>query len=86
MQHTIGNKYKTSDNLISLLSTFQLKGKDYCVLITIADEKDTHYKGYNGNRYSHPIEVNNPYSLSEDEMNALTNGMGYEPYSKIVMI
>jgi hypothetical protein len=86
MPHATGNKYKTPDNLINLLSCFQLGGKDYSVLIAIGDETDADYRGYNGNRYSDPIEVNNPYNLTEDEMSALTNGKGYEPYSKIVMI
>lgn len=86
MPHRIGNKYITPDSLINLLSTFQLGGKSYCVLITVGDEKDKDYNGYNGNRYSEPIEVDNPYNLTDDEMNALTNGRVYEPYSKIVMI
>jgi hypothetical protein len=56
------------------------------VLISIGDDTDKHYRGYNGNRYAEPIEVNNPYNLTEDEMKTLTKGMGYEPNSLIVMI
>jgi hypothetical protein len=86
MLHATGNKYKTTDNLISLLSTFQLGGKDYCVLITIADDTDKDYRGYTGNRYADPIEVNNPYNLTADEMRALTSGRGCEMYSSMVTI
>lgn len=86
MLHAVGNKYKTPDNLISILSTFQLMGKDYCVLITVGDATDITYKGFNGNRYSDPIPVEDPYNVTRQEMDAMTRGKAFELYTHIVTI
>lgn len=81
MLHKTGNKYKTKDGLIGLLSTFQ-KGEDsYCVLITLADSADIDYEGFRGNRYCDPIKVNNPYNVSENEMLQIVNNQPYELYT-----
>lgn len=79
--HKTGNKYITEDDLISLLSTFQLNKKDYCVLITLGCATEQDYRGFDGNRYSDPILVVDPYNLSNLEMELLTNGRNFKPYT-----
>jgi hypothetical protein len=86
MHHTVGNKYKTSDGLISLLSTFQLNAIDYCVLITIGSVDEPEYKGFNGNRYFDPVAVDNPYNMTEVEMLKLTRNQSLELYTKSISI
>lgn len=85
MLHTTGNKYKTKDGLIGLLSTFMMGDKSYCMLISIGDSTTPDYKGYNGNRYKDPIQTESPYNLSEDEITKLA-GEGWELYTDIVSI
>lgn len=86
MLHKTGNKYITNGTLIHLLSTFQICGQRYCVLITIADSKNISYTGYNGNRYYDPVKVNDPYNLSSEEMKLITNNTPYELYTEPVTV
>lgn len=86
MLHKTGNKYKTKDGLIGLLSTFQMGEQSYCILITIADSTNLSYDGFNGNRYFDPIKVNNPYNVTSEEMAKITLNQPYELYTEPVIV
>lgn len=86
MLHKTGNKYKTKDGLIGLLSTFQNGEDSFCMLITIADSNDLDYSGFNGNRYCDPVKVENPYNVSSEEMRLISNNQPYEPYTHPVTV
>lgn len=86
MLHKPGNKYKTQDGLISLLSTFQKGDECYCILIAIGDSEDPAYKGFNGNRYCDPVKVENPYKVSPEEMALIANNTPYELYTEPVIV
>lgn len=85
MLHTTGNKYKTKDGLIGLLTTFQMGEFSYCMLTTISDSTAPDYKGFNGNRYIDPITVDNPYNIPESEMDRIA-GKDWELYTDPVCV
>lgn len=86
MLHKTGNKYKTQDGVISILSTFGKGEESYCLLIAIGDSDNQDYKGHNGNRYCEPVKVENPYNVSPEEMSKIANNQPYEIYTDPVTI
>ncbi len=85
MLHRTGNKYKSNDGLIGLLTTFMIGGQSYCMLTTIANSEDLNYKELNGNRYIDPIKVNDPYNLTAEEITRIA-GNDWQPYNQLVSI
>jgi hypothetical protein len=85
MLHKTGNKYKTKDGLVCILSTFQIGEDCYCLLITLADAEIPDYRGYDGNRYVDPVKVENPYNVSEEEMLKIA-GEGFALYTDKITI
>ena len=85
MLHRTGNKYKSKEGLIGLLTTFMMNDQSYCMLTTIANSEDLNYREFNGNRYIDPIKVNDPYNLTEDEITRIA-GKDWLIYNQLVSI
>lgn len=66
--HKVGTVYRVRGTF-NHLCTFNLNKKDYAVLMSLEGD---------GNRWTEPVEVTNPYQITEQEMKLITGGADYE--------